>query len=164
MKQFIFLLAMFLTSTLGFGQVQNTPNLHTASTDEIWGYIQSIGYTTDIEIVEELLGVDKWKMRYYRAKNPSDNSSVEFTTRYFDDGEKDQIFYVVYTWAKKRDMPKGLEKITSKWVNDYRITKGRYKKHYICSNFGNPKENNIGSNPNNFFQIFVNGQSVTGFY
>lgn len=154
---------------MGMGaQVQDTPSIIHAKPTEIWQFIQSIGYTEDFKIQDEIVGYDKWHMKYYTAKNPSDNSSVKMTTKLDDDGYE-HIWHVVYTWDKRKHMPKGLEKIDFEIVSDeyhseYNYGKGRYKRHYICSLFGNPMKKHIGSCKVNFFNVIINGTSYSGSY
>ena len=146
-------------------QVQNTPSIIDSKPTDIWQFIQSIGYTKDYTVKDTIIGNDL-HLRYYTASNPNDNSSVRMTTDISEDSGEG-IWHIVYSWKKKKDMPKGLEKLEFKTVkryNEFEYGKGRYKKHYICSIMGNPMQKHIGSFRSNSFNIVVNGTTYTGYY
>ena len=147
-------------------QLQNTPSVIDTEPQVMWQYIESLGFTEEKKISEDLSG--DVHLRFYTATNPKDHSRVKMTTHISNKYTGESVWHVVYTWDKKKYMPKDLEKIDQEIVkygySTFDVTKGRYRKHYLVSIMGNPMQKHIGSFRSNSFNIVVNGTTYTGYY
>ncbi len=151
-------------------QVENTP--FEEGIEKTWAYVQKIGYNTDIKVtydttVVKIYGIPPYNevYKHLKAKNITDDSMVDVVVEI--GREVDTMLNVLFTWRKKKSMPKklkGIEEYDFWAYGNYHLVKDGYKNSYSVGLVGNPnrpKRFNADVHP---FSFSVNGVSYSGWY